>query len=207
MSKPRHASVQFADPTGPSGAEVSRADFLKQCRDSALARFRAHAPSWLGCRTIEHPVPALPGTTASTGMIVAHVSPAVCKAWESTLVGSVAERRAELEAQVHLALQDLSDQDMHGYLAVTQAQCDLFEPDLVQLTAESLDRTSFSHLGRKPDPQWEGTLVERVRPPYLVLILSIDLAQPDPPVPRKRPRRPATPDDPTFSTRAEDAGA
>jgi len=207
MLKPRHASVQFADPTAPSGAEVSRSVFLKQCRDSAMARFRVHAPAWLGCRTIQHPVPALAGAQGSTGMIVAHVSPAVCKAWEATFEGNVTERRAELEAQVQLALQDLSDQDMHGYLALTEAQCDLFEPDLVQLTTESLDRTSFSHLGRKPCPQWEGTLVERVRPPYLVLIVSIDFAAPERPATRKRPRRPVPSEDRTSGFDVADAGA
>ena len=206
MLKPRHASVQFADPTAPSGKEVSRGDFLKQCRQSALARFRAQAPAWLSCRTIEHPVPALPGTTESTGMIVAHVSPTVCKAWESTLVGTSMERRAQLEAQVHLAMQDLADQDMHGYLALTEAQCDLFGPDLEQLTTESLDRTSFSRLARKPDPQWEGTLVERVRPPYLVLTVSIDFAEPEP-EPRRRPPRPFTPGDPMSGFDPADAGA
>lgn len=176
--KPRPASVQFADPASPSGMEVSRDEFLKDCRASALARFRRKSPSWVGCRTIEHAVPALPGTEASTGMIVAYVSPAVCRAWEANLLGAASDRHAQLEAQVHLALQDLSDQDMHGYLALTQAQCDLFGPDLIQLTNESLDRTSFSHLSRQADPQWEGTLVERVRPPYLVLVVSIDLAGP-----------------------------
>jgi hypothetical protein len=173
LQRPRHASVQFADPTAPSGIEVSRKEFLVQCRQSAMARFRAHEPSLLGCRTVEHPVPALPGSQGSTGMIAAHLSPAVCRAWEATVSGSLGEKRAHVEEQVHLALKDLADQDMHGYLALTDAQCALFDPDLVQLVTESLDRTTFSRLGRRPDPHWEGTLVERVRPPYLVLIVSV----------------------------------
>ena len=183
--KPRHASVQFADPAAPSGIEVSREDFLKQCRASAIARFRAHEPGWLGCRTIEHPVPAQPGSQGSTGTIIAYVSPAVCRAWEAAAPGGAQARRAHVDTEVDLALTDLADQDMHGYLALTDAQCELFGPDLVQLVLESLDRTSFSHLGLKAEPHWEGTLVERVRPPYLVLIVSIDFEKPA----RKRPGR------------------
>lgn len=203
--KPRHASVQFADPAAPSGREVSPEQFLRECRGSALARFRRRAPSWVGCRTIEHPVPALPGTQASTGMIVAHVSPAVCRAWEETVDADAPARRAHVEEQVHLALQDLSDQDMHGYLALTHAQCELFGPDLVQLTNESLDRTSFSHLGRRADPRWEGTLVERVRPPYLVLIVSIDFEDARAAAPPKRAGKPKA--TVPGSTSGRDAGA
>ena len=174
--KPHHASVQFADPTAPSGMEVSRADFLKQCRESAMAHFRAHQPIGRGARTIEHLVPALTGSQGSTGMIVAHISPAVCRAWDATVEGNAQTKQAEVEAQVQLALGDMADQDIHGYLALTEAQCKVFEPDLIQLVNESLDRTTFSHLGRKADPHWEGTLVERLKPPYLVLIVSIDFA-------------------------------
>lgn len=185
--KPRHASVQFGDPTAPSGIEVSREDFLAQCRASAIARFRSHEPGWLGCRTIEHPVPAQAGSQGSTGTIIAHLSPAACRAWEASATGGLQARRAHVDAEVDLALTDLADQDMHGYLALTDAQCELFGPDLVQLVNESLDRTSFARLGLKADPQWEGTLVERVRPPYLVLVVSIDL---DKPARRKASRKP-----------------
>jgi len=185
--KPRHASVQFADPAAPSGIEVSREDFLKQRRASAIARFRLHEPGWLGCRTIEHPVPAQPGSGGSTGTIIAYVSPAVCRAWEAAATGTLQVRRAFVDAQIDLALTDLADQDMHGYLALTDAQCELFGPDLVQLVDESLDRTTYSHLARKADARWEGTLVERVRPPYLVLIVSIDFAKP---ARRKAARKP-----------------
>lgn len=172
--KPRQACVQFADPTAPGGMEVSAATFLKECRQSAMARFRSRHDGRVGCRTIEHPVLPKQGSEDSTGMIIAHVSPAVCSVWESSLPGNAREKRAHVESEVRLALEDLADQDMHGYLALTDAQCDLFSPDLVQLMGEALDRTSFSHLGRRPDAQWEGTLVERVRPPYLVLEVSID---------------------------------
>ncbi|MHB1261117.1 MAG: hypothetical protein ACYC2H_05315 [Thermoplasmatota archaeon] len=193
--KPRHASVQFADPTAPSGMEVTRDDFLRQCKDAAMSRFRVGDGSYPGCRTIEHPVPTLPGNSGSTGMIIAHVSPAVCRAWQASVPGNAAEKRAHVDAELHLALTDLADQDMHGYLALTEAQCDLFRPDLIQLVNESLDRTTFSHLGRHADPSWEGTLVERVRPPYLILTVSIDFER----QPRKKrgaramvatPRRP-----------------
>lgn len=172
--KSRHASVQFADPTAPSGMEVTRDDFLKQCKDAATARFRRADPAWPGCRTIEHPVPTLPGNAGSTGMIIAHVSPAVCRAWQASAPGNAADQRSHVDGELQLALTDLADQDMHGYLALTEAQCALFRPDLIQLVTESLDRTTFSHLGRRPDPRWEGTLVERLRPPYLILIVSID---------------------------------
>lgn len=185
--KSRHASVQFADPTGPSGMEVTREDFLKQCKDAATSRFRRADSTWTGCRTIEHPVPTLPGNPGSTGMIIAHVSPAVCRAWQASAPGTAADKRSHVDEEVQLALTDLADQDMHGYLALTDAQCDLFRPDLVQLVTESLDRTTYSHLGRRPDPRWEGTLVERLRPPYLILIVSIDFERP----PRKKRGHPA----------------
>lgn len=201
MTNPRkpHATVQFADPTAPSGKEVSRSVFLKQCRAAAMARFRPRETG-AGCRTIEHPVPALAGSQGSTGMIVAHLSPAVCRAWEATVEGSVHDKREHVEAEVNLALADLADQDMHGYLALTDAQCELFGPDLVQLVNESLDRTTFSHLARKADPHWEGTLVERLRPPYLVLIVSIQFAK-EPPrgAPARPPTAPDWPPQPDFS--------
>lgn len=172
--KSRQGTVQFSDPEAPSGAEVSAQEFLKDCRASAMARFRKADPDWVGCRTIEHPVPPSSEGGESTGMIVAHVSPAVCRSWEANHTGLARQKRAHVDTQVNLALEDLATQDMHGYLALTKAQCDLFGPDLVQLVCESLDRTTFSRLGRRADPRWEGTLVERVRPPYLVLAVSID---------------------------------
>lgn len=176
-AKPRQACVQFADPAAAPGDERSQATFLKECRGSALARFRGRGDGRLGCRTIEHPVPPKPRCPDSTGLIVAHVSPAVCWAWEQMAPGNAREKRAHVDEQIHLALGDLADQDMHGYLAVTEEQCELYDPDLTQLVTESLERTSFSHLGRPADPHWEGTLVETVRPPYLVLAVSIGFAE------------------------------
>jgi len=171
--KPRHACVQFSDPSVPSGADVSVAAFLDDCHASALARFRARGDARLGCRTIEHAVAPKAGAAESTGLILAHVSPALCWAWQGATPGTPRQRRAHVDAELDLALTDLADQDMHGYLAVTEEQVELYEPDLVQLTHEAMDRTTFSHLGRRSDPHWEGTLVEQVRPPYLVLVLSI----------------------------------
>ncbi|MEK6976230.1 MAG: hypothetical protein AABY18_07800 [Candidatus Thermoplasmatota archaeon] len=179
-TKPRQACVQFADPEAPSGAELSSATFLRECRQSALARFRHKDDARIGCRTITHPVPPKPRCTESTGMIVAHISPALCLAWESAAPGTQREKRAHVDAQIHLALTDLADQDMHGYLAVTEAQCEVYDPDLTQLVSESLGRTSFSNLGRDADPHWEGTLVEKVKPPYLVLAVSIGFDGPSP---------------------------
>lgn len=173
--KPRQPCVQFADPAAPSGTLVSSAEFLRDCHASALARFRARSDGRIACRTVTHPVPPKARSESSTGLIVAHVSPALCWAWESKSPGNARERRAHVDGQLHLALGDLADQDMHGYLAVTPEQCDVYEPDLAQLVCESLDRTSFARLGRTADPHWEGTLVEQVKPPYLVLALSIGL--------------------------------
>lgn len=177
--KPRHACVQFSDPTAPSGTDLlTSTAFLKECRGSALARFRRRGDARVSCRTIEHPVPPKPRCPDSTGLIVAHVSPAVCWAWEQNTPGTAREKRAHVEEQIHLALSDLADQDMHGYLAVTEEQCKLYDPDLTQLVTEALDRTTFSHLGREVDAHWEGTLVEKVRPPFLVLAVSIGFTDP-----------------------------
>lgn len=187
--KSRQASVQFADPSAPSGVQVSTAAFLKECEQSALARFRGRRQGRLACRTIQHLVPPKPGDEGSTGMIVAHVSPEVWSAWETGLPSSLLEKRAHIEAQLHLALEDLADQDMHGYLAITKEQCAIYKPDLTQLMDEALDRTTFSRLGRRSDPNWEGTLVGRVQPPYLVLVVSIGMTKT---TTRKAPRRKTT---------------
>ncbi len=174
-AKPRQACVQFADPMGPGGAEVSTTAFLRECHQSALARFRRKGEARIGCRTISHPVPPKPRCTESTGVIIAHVSPDLCWVWESMAPGNARQKRAHVDQQIHLALTDLADQDMHGYLAVTPQQCEMYDPDLTQLLSESLERTTFTHVGRIADPHWEGTLVEKVEPPYLVLAVSIGL--------------------------------
>lgn len=168
------ARVRFSDPEAPGGVDVSTDAFLRDCKRSAVARFGGRGKQASGCRTIEHRVPPKGSNTQSTGMIVAHVSPAVWEAWQTSASGPARERRAHVEGELHLALEDLADQDMHGYLALTETQCDFYGPDLVQLVTEALDRTTFSHLGVPSAPRWEGTLVERVRPPYLVLAVSID---------------------------------
>lgn len=183
-AKPRHACVQFADPAGPSGAELSSTMFLQECRGSALARFRSRGRAQDTCRTIEHPVPPKPRCQESTSLIVAHVSRALCQAWERLVPGDARAKRTHVDEQIHLALKDLADQDMHGYLAVTDEQCEMYDPDLTQLVTESLGRTTFSHVGRAADPHWEGTLVEQVRPPFLLLALSIGLAD-APPAPMR----------------------
>jgi hypothetical protein len=171
--KPRVACVQFSDPNAPGGVEITTTEFLKECRQSALARFRARRDPHGDCRTIEHIVPPKLGDHGSTGSIVAHLSTALCDAWEASSPGTTRERAAHLEEQMQLALEDLAEQDMHGYLALTEEQRALYAPDLEQLVMEALDRTSFSHLLRRPEVSWEGTLVQSVRPPHLILVISI----------------------------------
>lgn len=176
--KSHQACVQFSDPAAPEGVQVSTATFLKQCRESALDRFHGPRGRSAGCQTIQHDVPPKPGDEGSTGKIVAHVSPEACTAWESGLPANLRKGHDHIEAQIHLALGDLADQDMHGYLAFSKAQCAIYGPDLVQLIDEALERTTFSGLGRKAECNWEGTLVGRVTPPYLILVISIGLAAP-----------------------------
>jgi hypothetical protein len=67
----------------------------------------------------------------------------------------------------------LAAQDFHAYLALTDAQGLVFRQDLSQMFDEALDRTSFSRLRRRAETRWEGTLVESIRPPSLVLAVSI----------------------------------
>lgn len=176
--EPHEACVQFSPPAALEGVGVSAATFLRQCRESALARFHGPRGPGTGCQTIQHHVPPKPGDEGSTGKIVAHMSTEACNLWKSGLPANVRDKRGHIDAQVHLALSDLADQDMHGYLAFSKAQCEVYGPDLVQLIHEALERTTFSRLDRKADCNWEGTLVGRVTPPYLVLVVSIGLAAP-----------------------------
>jgi hypothetical protein len=171
--KPRMACVQFSDPNAPGGVEITTAEFLKDCRQSAPARFRARRDTHGDCRSIEHIVPPKLGDHGSTGSIVAHLSTQLCDAWEASALGTTRERAAHLEEQMQLALEDLAEQDMHGYLALTEEQRALYAPDLEQLVTEAMDRTSFSKLARKPEVNWEGTLVQSVRPPHLILVISV----------------------------------
>lgn len=170
------ASVQFADPAGPGGAQVTSPHFLAECRQSALARFRKGQTGRVTCRTVKHVVPAKAGDVGSTGMIVAHLSKNVCAAWDAALGEEILDKDAHIDAEIHVVLEGLADQDMHGYLALTKEQCAFYAPDLVQLVHESLERSSFSKVNLRSDPRWEGTMVGRVQPPYLVLVISIDLA-------------------------------
>lgn len=172
-AKPRQARVQFADPNAPGGAEIATADFLKECRDSAMARLRVSE-----CFTVEHVVPPKLGDIiGSTGTIIAHISPALWDAWEANTRGTTRERFAHVDDQVQLALGDLAEQDMHGYLALTEEQCAIYAPDLEQLIAEAFGRTTFDRLGHKIVAAWEGTLVDRIRPPRLFLVVSVGLAR------------------------------
>lgn len=171
--KPREPCVQFSDPTAPGGVEITVTEFLSQCRQSTLARLRTRRDPHPECHTVEHAVPPKHGDPSSTGTIVAHVSKEVWQAWETATPGTPKQRKAHVEGQLHLAMEDLAEQDMHGYLALTDDQRSLFVPDLAQLMAEALDRTTFSHLGRVASTHWEGTLVESVKPPFLALVVSI----------------------------------
>ncbi|MEA3203492.1 MAG: hypothetical protein QOI63_1167 [Thermoplasmata archaeon] len=175
LLKPRLARVQFADPNAPAGVEITTAEFLKECRLSALARFRARRDPSGDCRSVEHVVPPKLGDHGSTGSIIAHLGTRLCDAWEADALGTTRERAAHVEEQVQLALEDLAEQDMHGYLALTEEQRALYAPDLEQLVTEAFDRTTFSHLHVKPQVNWEGTLVQSVRPPHLILVVSISL--------------------------------
>ncbi|MFO1536105.1 MAG: hypothetical protein ABR586_10605 [Thermoplasmatota archaeon] len=125
------------------------------------------APSSTSCRPS--------WATTAPGSIIAHLSTQLCDVWEASSPGTARERAAHVEEQVQLALEDLAEQDMHGYLALTEEQRSLYAPDLEQLVQEAFDRTSFSHLLRKPFVSWEGTLVQSVRPPHLILVVSVSL--------------------------------
>lgn len=171
--KVRKAGVQFSDPESPGGVEITTSDFLQQCRLSALARFRSRSDSASGCHTIEHVVPPKLGDRGPTGSILVHVSSDIMQTWERSAPGDPPAKHAHVVEQLHLALEDLADQDVHGFLALTDEQRAIFVPDLVQLVQEALERTSFAKLTQKPIVNWEGTLVKSVRPPYLVLVISI----------------------------------
>ena len=170
--------MQFIDLRSPARRQVASATaFLNNSHREALARFRTRANPRPTCRTVEYSVPPKPGDEGSTGVIVAHLSPAVSLAWEASASGTLRQKRDHVQRQVRLALEDLAEQDMHGYLALSPQQRAVYNPDFVQMMEEALDRTTFSHLGRRPDPRWQGTLVESVEPPYLVLVVSVAFAK------------------------------
>lgn len=161
-------------------------DFLGEMRRAAVGHFesqraRAETPINLltgDCRTFQMTLPVGEVPRLCAGTIVAHVSGSAFACWAAAEPGSLAEREARVIAQIQLLLQDLSDHDVHGCLTLTESQCEAYDLDLMQLVAESLDRTSFSRLHRQADIHWEGTLVRSLDPPSLVLVLSIDLKVP-----------------------------
>jgi hypothetical protein len=169
---PRQTRVRLSDPKVAGGIEAITTHFLRDARQSALGRF-GHRTLASGCHTAQLTVPARPGAGGCTGTIVAHVSAPTFRAWMDSTYGTPAQRKEHVIEQMQLVLQDLSDHNMHGYLALTDAQCDVYDQDLVQLVTESLDRTSFSHLKRPCSVHWEGTLVKSLQPPVLVLVVSI----------------------------------
>lgn len=159
-------------------------EFLGETRASAMQRFEGHrleasAPSNVlagECRTVERTVSS--SLRGCSGTIVAHISAPAFAAWTAAEPGFPAQREAHVLAQLQLVLQDLADHDVHSCLALTETQCDVYGLDLEQLVAESLDRTTFSHLGKPADVRWEGTLVKSLDPPALVLVVSLDLMVP-----------------------------
>lgn len=174
--KTRQPCVQYADPEGPGGIDILPEEFLRECRDSARARFRTGRTLHPSCHTVEYTVPPKFGDPGPTGTIVAHLSPQLSAAWQARVPGLPHVRRQHVEEQVRLALEDLGLQDMHGLLALTPGQRECYLLDLAQLVAEALDRTTFSRLGRAPLAHWEGTLVTRLQPPFVILAMSIRLA-------------------------------
>ena len=161
-------------------------DFLGEMRRSAVDHFdrtRDAAPTPINiltgdCRTVQMSIPATESPRICGGTIVAHVSGPAFAVWAAAGTGSPAEREEQVLGQLQLVLQDLSDHDVQGCLTLTSSQCDAYDLDLRQLVAESLDRTTFSHLQRQADVHWEGTFVRSLDPPALVLVVSIDLQVP-----------------------------
>ncbi len=169
---PQNRPSQETPPHGED-LEAVTLSFLQQAQRSARARF-AGDPRWArGCHTAQVAVPPDAHGAGCSGSIVAHVSPALVHDWAAIGTGSLRDRKAHVLRQLQLVLQDLSDHDMHGYLSLTDAQCDIYGQDLVQLVTEALARTSFPALRRECHVHWEGTLVRSLRPPVFVLVLSI----------------------------------
>jgi hypothetical protein len=171
-----------APPVRPEGdLEAVTVAFLRQAQRAALARFTPHSRWSRGCHTAQLAVEQRPGDS-STGAIVAYVSADLVQAWSAAAPGSARERKAHVMDQLRLVLQDLRDQQAHAALAFSSTQCEVYDLDLAQLVAESLQRTTFAALRRDCGIHWEGTLVRSLRPPAFVLALSIGLpsARPSP---------------------------
>ena len=182
--RPRPSLGRAPQATVDTDLDALTDEFLGETRASALGRFEGHriravAPSNVlagECRTVERTVRHGPGHPACQGKIVAHISGPAFAAWAASEPGYPAQREGHVLTQLQLVLQDLADHDVHECLALTQTQCDVYALDLEQLIAESLDRTTFSHLRQHADIHWEGTLVKSLDPPALVLVVSIDLS-------------------------------
>jgi hypothetical protein len=163
----------------PLGLEAVTQEFLSQARASAVARFEgavlsAHRASGAhACHTEQRA--ARTGSLGTTGSIVIHASQPLMAAWSAAAAGTPREKAAHVSAQLQLVLQDLADHDAQDCLALTDTQCDVYDLDVVQLVAESLERTTFPSLGRPASVHWEGTLVQSLRPAMLVLVISIGL--------------------------------
>ncbi|MFA5944165.1 MAG: hypothetical protein WC876_06840 [Candidatus Thermoplasmatota archaeon] len=183
--RPRQTLVRPSQAQGGLDLEALTTEFLGDTHESAISHFEVHrirssAPSNLlagDCRTVQRTVTAGHGDGGCNGTIVAHISAPAFTAWAATGPGQPQQREAHVLAQLQLMLQDLSDHEVHGCLALTQSQCDVYDLDLVQLVTESLERTTFSHLRQPAEIHWEGTLVKSLDPPALVLVVSIDLQE------------------------------
>jgi hypothetical protein len=166
-----------------AGLEAVTTTFLREARESALGHFEGQrlrsddVSNVLSgdTRTVQRIVEPRPGSPGCSGTIVAHISGPAFAAWVAMAPGHPSQREAHVLDQLQLVLQDLADHDVHSCLALTESQCEIYDLDLVQLVAESLERTSFSQLQRPADINWEGTLVKSLQPATLVLVVSIDL--------------------------------
>jgi hypothetical protein len=180
--RPRPTLVGPKPLTAAVDLDALAVQFLGEMRSSARGRFERHrrgsaAPSNLldgDCRTVERTA-ATAFREQCSGTLVAHISAHAFSAWVAAEPGYPPQREAHVLAQLQLVLQDLADHGVHECLTLTESQCDVYDLDLAQLVAESLDRTTFSHLRRQADIHWEGTLVKSLDPPVLVMVVSIDL--------------------------------
>lgn len=184
--RPRQTLVRPSQAEGGLDIEALTNEFLGDAHASAVVHFESHrrsasAPSNFlagDCRTVQRTVTSGHGAGGCNGTIVVHVSAQAFAAWCAGRPGSPLQREAHVLSELQLLLQDLSDHEAHGCLTLTQAQCEVYDLDLVQLVTESLERTTFSLLRRQAEVHWEGTLVKSLDPPALVLVVSVDLLEP-----------------------------
>lgn len=162
----RTACVQFADPEAPDGIDITIPSFLDACRRSAIARFHDPKDLRTAVQTFVHTQGTGPD---STGSIALHVHKQAFESWAA----ANPQGKRGVESELHGVLEDLAAQGLHGLIAFTEAQRALFVPDLEQAVLEALERTSFPSLARKARIHWEGSIVERVRPPTVTLVVSL----------------------------------